>query len=300
MKQKILVLEANEIPLRVFREFASRNPQSTIAGVLDRETVIESWADDVAEDDLYPSQTWASLNTGRRYDEHRIRWYNDVKNFDDFFWHRLARGGATEWYGVQPDVWAFGKVIGGGLPVGCYGGSREVMGNIAPLGGVYQGGTLSGNPLATAAGLVMETDAYGRYHLAGVDVDSFTRGRNFIIKLDPATLPDGARVTTENPRVQRITQGLMNRLNFGVQMPEMTVPGKLMEIELGMLFTYLISYREGTKTVTKGIRVMEQPFVDFLRKAVSGGSVEGSPVHKLLGDDLAVLEKDFFAFDGWQ
>ncbi len=77
---------------------------------------------------------------------------------------RLARGGATEWYGVQPDVWAFGKVIGGGLPVGLYGGSREVMAHISPLGGVYQGGTLSGNPLATAAGLatleVLDADAY--------------------------------------------------------------------------------------------------------------------------------------------
>lgn len=77
---------------------------------------------------------------------------------------RLARGGATEWYGVTPDVWAFGKVIGGGLPVGLYGGSREVMAHISPLGGVYQGGTLSGNPLATAAGLatleVLDADAY--------------------------------------------------------------------------------------------------------------------------------------------
>ncbi len=66
---------------------------------------------------------------------------------------RLGRGGATAWSGVQPDVWAFGKVIGGGLPVGAFGGSREVMANIAPLGPVYQGGTLSGNPLAMAAGL---------------------------------------------------------------------------------------------------------------------------------------------------
>ena len=77
---------------------------------------------------------------------------------------RLARGGATEWYGVQPDVWAFGKVIGGGLPVGCYGASREIMSHISPLGGVYQGGTLSGNPLATAAGLAtleqLDSDAY--------------------------------------------------------------------------------------------------------------------------------------------
>ncbi len=66
---------------------------------------------------------------------------------------RLAHGGATAWSGVTPDVWAFGKVIGGGLPVGAFGGSRAVMGNLAPLGPVYQGGTLSGNPLAMAAGM---------------------------------------------------------------------------------------------------------------------------------------------------
>ncbi len=66
---------------------------------------------------------------------------------------RLGRSGATGWSGVAPDVWAFGKVIGGGLPVGAFGASREIMANVAPLGPVYQGGTLSGNPLATAAGL---------------------------------------------------------------------------------------------------------------------------------------------------
>lgn len=66
---------------------------------------------------------------------------------------RLHHGGATAWSGVIPDVWAFGKVIGGGLPVGAFGGSADVMANVAPLGPVYQGGTLSGNPLAMAAGL---------------------------------------------------------------------------------------------------------------------------------------------------
>jgi glutamate-1-semialdehyde 2,1-aminomutase len=77
---------------------------------------------------------------------------------------RLAQGGAADFYGVTPDVWAFGKVIGGGLPVGCFGGSREVMAHVSPLGPVYQGGTLSGNPLATAAGLAclkaMTSDSY--------------------------------------------------------------------------------------------------------------------------------------------
>ena len=77
---------------------------------------------------------------------------------------RLCRGGAAQWYGVQPDIWCFGKVIGGGLPVGAFGASTEIMSGLAPLGGVYQAGTLSGNPLATAAGLavlgLLDDDAY--------------------------------------------------------------------------------------------------------------------------------------------
>jgi glutamate-1-semialdehyde 2,1-aminomutase len=68
---------------------------------------------------------------------------------------RLCVGGATEWSGVTPDLWCFGKVIGGGLPVGAFGGSAEIMEHLAPLGPVYQAGTLSGNPLATAAGLTV-------------------------------------------------------------------------------------------------------------------------------------------------
>ena len=66
---------------------------------------------------------------------------------------RVARGGAQEKYGITPDLSTFGKVIGGGMPVGCYGGRRDVMAKIAPSGPVYQAGTLSGNPVAMAAGL---------------------------------------------------------------------------------------------------------------------------------------------------
>jgi glutamate-1-semialdehyde 2,1-aminomutase len=66
---------------------------------------------------------------------------------------RLALGGAQELYGVQPDLTCLGKVIGGGLPVGAYGGRRDIMSQVAPLGEVYQAGTLSGNPLAVTAGL---------------------------------------------------------------------------------------------------------------------------------------------------
>lgn len=68
---------------------------------------------------------------------------------------RLARGGAQERFGILPDLTCLGKIIGGGLPVGAYGGKREIMDLIAPDGPVYQAGTLSGNPLAMAAGLAM-------------------------------------------------------------------------------------------------------------------------------------------------
>jgi glutamate-1-semialdehyde 2,1-aminomutase len=68
---------------------------------------------------------------------------------------RLGTEGATGWSGVRPDLWCFGKVIGGGLPVGAFGGGRAVMAELAPAGPVYQAGTLSGNPLATAAGLAV-------------------------------------------------------------------------------------------------------------------------------------------------
>ncbi|MGD8188782.1 glutamate-1-semialdehyde 2,1-aminomutase [Brevibacillus ginsengisoli] len=68
---------------------------------------------------------------------------------------RVARGGAQELYGITPDLTTMGKVIGGGLPVGAYGGKREIMQHIAPAGPIYQAGTLSGNPLAMAAGMAM-------------------------------------------------------------------------------------------------------------------------------------------------
>jgi len=67
---------------------------------------------------------------------------------------RVARGGAQELYAITPDITTLGKIIGGGLPVGAYGGSREIMNNVAPAGPIYQAGTLSGNPLSMTAGLV--------------------------------------------------------------------------------------------------------------------------------------------------
>jgi glutamate-1-semialdehyde 2,1-aminomutase len=79
---------------------------------------------------------------------------------------RVARGGAQELYGIEPDLTVMGKVIGGGLPAAAFGGPREAMERIAPAGDVYQAGTLSGNPLAAAAGLAtldqLDASAYAR------------------------------------------------------------------------------------------------------------------------------------------
>src|SRR5690606_16142 len=66
---------------------------------------------------------------------------------------RLGFEGAAAYYDVHPDIITYGKIIGGGMPVGAYGSSEEIMGYISPDGGVYQAGTLSGNPVAMAAGI---------------------------------------------------------------------------------------------------------------------------------------------------
>ncbi|WP_288461926.1 glutamate-1-semialdehyde 2,1-aminomutase [uncultured Pseudomonas sp.] len=80
--------------------------------------------------------------------------YGVVLIFDEVMTgFRVALGGAQAHYGIRPDLTTFGKIVGGGMPVGCFGGKREIMEKIAPLGPVYQAGTLSGNPLAMAAGL---------------------------------------------------------------------------------------------------------------------------------------------------
>lgn len=85
--------------------------------------------------------------------------YGSVLIFDEVMsGFRVAYGGAQERFGVAPDLTCLGKIIGGGLPVGAFGGRREIMETVAPAGNTYQAGTLSGNPLAMAAGLAMLTE----------------------------------------------------------------------------------------------------------------------------------------------
>jgi glutamate-1-semialdehyde 2,1-aminomutase len=103
---------------------------------------------------------------------------------------RMGEGGATAWSGVTPDLWCFGKVIGGGLPVGAFGGRRAVMAELAPGGPVYQAGTLSGNPLATAAGL-----AVMNHVTAGDYAELSSRAASFAAQLESALAAGGLAAT---------------------------------------------------------------------------------------------------------
>ncbi|HSN14747.1 MAG TPA: aminotransferase class III-fold pyridoxal phosphate-dependent enzyme, partial [Anaeromyxobacteraceae bacterium] len=109
---------------------------------------------------------------------------------------RLGEGGAQAYYGVSPDLWCFGKVIGGGLPVGAFGGSAELLGFLAPNGPVYQAGTLSGNPLAMVAGATV-LDLVGRADYEGLSA----RVARFSTQLEQAIGASGlyARVPHVGP-----------------------------------------------------------------------------------------------------
>jgi len=104
---------------------------------------------------------------------------------------RLGTHGATGWSGVAPDLWCFGKVIGGGLPVGAFAGRRDLMAELAPGGPVYQAGTLSGNPLATAAGLaVLGQVGPGDYEALAARAAAFAKD------LEAAVASGGLAITT--------------------------------------------------------------------------------------------------------
>ncbi|QOW24193.1 Ig-like domain-containing protein [Lysobacter sp. H23M47] len=91
---------------------------------------------------------------------------------------------------------------------------------------------IPGVRIASVEGLLIETDQYGRYHLAGVAGGDWARGRNFILKVDPSTLPAGAQFTTDNPLVRRITPGLPVRFDFGVKLPVEEITGGAQELEV--------------------------------------------------------------------
>ncbi|HEV2071045.1 MAG TPA: glutamate-1-semialdehyde 2,1-aminomutase [Acidimicrobiales bacterium] len=145
---------------------------------------------------------------------------------------RLGPGGASQRLGIQPDLWCFGKVIGGGLPLGAFGGRRQLMEHLAPLGPVYQAGTLSGNPLATAAGLAVldQLDAAAYTMLDGRAVELATMLGDVISDAGlPVQVPrvgpllglffadapvvdyDGARASADTGLYRRFFRALLDR-----------------------------------------------------------------------------------------
>jgi glutamate-1-semialdehyde 2,1-aminomutase len=142
---------------------------------------------------------------------------------------RIAYGGAAEVFGVQPDMWCFGKVIGGGLPLAAFAGRSGVMDELAPEGAVYQAGTLSGNPLATAAGLAvlaeLDRGAYdelsarvGRLGAGlaaamgpGVQVPVAGPLVGVFFAEQPVTAYEGAKASAETGRYPPLMHGLLDR-----------------------------------------------------------------------------------------
>jgi glutamate-1-semialdehyde 2,1-aminomutase len=147
---------------------------------------------------------------------------------------RLSQGGAQEILGITPDLTCFGKIIGGGLPVGAYGGKAEIMARIAPDGDVYQAGTLSGNPLAMAAGvatlnILKREDPYGELNgkcealfkglekaaqKAGIPVTVNRMGSLGTLFFTPETVTDFITAQTGNPDIFR--QYFRNMLDRGI------------------------------------------------------------------------------------
>jgi glutamate-1-semialdehyde 2,1-aminomutase len=142
---------------------------------------------------------------------------------------RLAYGGAAEVLGTTPDLWCFGKVIGGGLPLAAFGGRRDVMEQLAPIGPIYQAGTLSGNPVATAAGLavldLLQKDTYpelsARVGRLAAGIDAAT-GPGVQVPVagpllgvffsdDPVVDYDGAARSASTGRFPPLMHGLLDR-----------------------------------------------------------------------------------------
>ena len=147
------------------------------------ETLFDAWPDDIAAVIVEPVAGNMGVvvpATGFHADLRRITEANGaLLIFDEVITgFRVGYGGAQALFGITPDITTMGKIIGGGLPVGAYGGRRDVMQMVAPLGPMYQAGTLSGNPLAVAAGVATLTELQrpGVYEQLEATAVRFTEG----------------------------------------------------------------------------------------------------------------------------
>jgi len=144
---------------------------------------------------------------------------------------RVAFGGAQQRFGIHPDLTTLGKVIGGGLPVGAYGGRKDIMSRVAPAGPIYQAGTLSGNPLAVAAGLAMlrhlkaQPEVYDQLELraaelckaapAGITVNRVGSMFTFFFTAQPVTDYESAK-RSDTARFGRFFRAMLDR---GIYLP---------------------------------------------------------------------------------
>ena len=167
---------------------------------------------------------------------------------------RLALGGASAWYGVKPDLWCFGKVIGGGLPLAAFGGRRDVMSSLAPGGPVYQAGTLSGNPLATAAGLAA------------------------------LSLLDSGAYSTLVERVARFASGLASSLAKAGVEAQVPVAGTLVGVSFGP--APVTSYAGARASAETGL------FPGFMRGLLSRGVALAPGAYEILFPGLAHSDED--------
>ena len=129
---------------------------------------------------------------------------------------------------------------------------------------------IAGVRIASAEGLLMETDAYGRYHLLGISGGTQGFGRNFVLKLDPATLPAGAELSTPNPLVRRITPGLPVRFDFGVRLPVQRVGGQAAPVDI-LLGEAL--FESGQAGLNPAHSAALEPLAQQLQGAGSGGAL---------------------------
>jgi uncharacterized repeat protein (TIGR01451 family)/fimbrial isopeptide formation D2 family protein len=138
-------------------------------------------------------------------------------------------------------------------------GGRDVRVTVVNNG--FEEAGLPGVRLATVEGLLVETDAFGRFHLAGIDGGFMERGRNFIMKLDPATLPPGSEIISENPRVLRLTQGLMNQFDFAVRVPQIEHTPSRLSVKIAEMF-----FKPGSTEVLPGYVQSLQTIAQELRR----------------------------------